>query len=123
MNTVALSKYFETAAQQPAELGHFDCVRFVVEAMNVGWGRDYRHVLGYSDRRSAVKRLRAAGGLQEAFIAELGEPVAASDLSTGDIAWFSDPAVGLVLTNCIVVKVRKTILRLPLDSANIGWKF
>ena len=114
MNTVALSEYFETAAQQRAEFGHLDCVRFVVDAMYVGWDRDYRDVLQYSDRRSAVKRLRDAGGLQEAFIDALGEPVAASELRPGDIAWFSDPAVGLVLENCIVVKMRKTIVRMRL---------
>jgi hypothetical protein len=122
MNTVALSEYFEATAQQRAEFGHLDCVRFVVDAMYVGWNRDYRDVLKYYDRRSAVNRLRAAGGLFEAFKDELGEPVPASELRPGDIAWYSDPAVGLVLEDCIVVKIRKTIIRMPLDSITIGWK-
>ena len=122
MNVEALSDYLSEAAQRPAALGHFDCVRFVFEARVVGWGRDFRDRLGYHNRRSAVARLRAAGGLYEAICHDLGQDIPISDLSAGDIAYFPDPAIGLILPGCVVVKAYRTVLRLPLDSARSGWR-
>lgn len=121
MNAEALSDYLSEVAGRPSALGRFDCVRFVVEALFVGWRRDYRDCLGYHDRRSAVAQLRAAGGLYEAICSELGQDIPISDLSIGDVAYFPDPAVGLILPGCIAVKAYRTVLRLPLDSARSGW--
>ena len=122
MNAEALSDYLSEATERSSVLGGFDCVRFVFEALFVGWGRDFRDRLGYHDRRSAVARLRAAGGLYEAISAELGQDQPITDLATGDVAYFHDPAVGLILPNCIAVKAYRTILRLPLDTARSGWR-
>lgn len=122
MNVAALQDYFESVAAEPTRLGHLDCVRFVIDAERIGWNRDFTDKLGYDDRRSAVTRLRAAGGLYEAFVEHLGEALPATDLETGDIAYLHDPAVGLVLDNCLVVKGWRTIVRLPKSHPHVGWK-
>ena len=122
MDADALSDYLSEAAQRPAALGRFDCVRFVAEGLAVGWGRDFRDRLGYSDRRSAVDRLRAAGGLYDAVCSELGQDLPISELRAGDIAYFPDPSIGLVLRDRIVLKAYRTILHVPLLAARSGWR-
>jgi hypothetical protein len=122
VNSSALSEYFITASEHPAELGRLDCVRFVVEALNAGWGIDYTAMLGYGDRRTAIDRLRLAGGLEAAFTAELGDPIYPALLEPGDFAFFPDPAVGLVMPGYCAVKVRKTIIRVPLQFIEKGWR-
>ena len=117
----ALSKYLADAAGRRSKLGEYDCVRFVIEALYAGWRVDYRNILGYQDRRTVIDRLRIAGGLEQAFTDELGPPVNPADLLPGDIAYFQDPAVGLVMPGYIAVKVRSTIGRVPLQFANKGW--
>jgi hypothetical protein len=122
MNVEALSRYLSQAAQQPAALGRLDCVRFVVEALVIGWGRDYRRHLEYSDRRTAVAQLRRQGGLMDAIDRALGQNLPATDLGPGDIAYFDDPCIGIILPNHVLVKVRRCILRVPMDSVRCGWK-
>ena len=121
MDQQALRDYLAEAATRPAQFGGFDCVRFAVEALYVGWRRDFRAALGYQDRASAVARLRAAGGLEAAISAELGEPVAVHWLDPGDLALLPGSGLGLVMPRCILVKVRRTLARLPFDSAYKGW--
>jgi len=122
MDRAALSKYFEATATKPAALGGLDCVRFVIDALYVGWRVDYRDILGYQDRRTAIDRLRIAGGLEAAFTAELGDPIEAEELSPGDIAFFNDPAIGLVMPGYVAVKFHRTIGRVPLYCAAKGWR-
>ena len=122
MNAEALHDYLARTAGQPARLGTLDCVRFVAEALHVGWGRDYRDLLHYSDRKSAVTQLRQAGGLYEAVCQALGQDIPVTDLEPGDIAWFPDPCIGLILPDCIAVKYRSTVLRAPRNAAYSGWK-
>lgn len=122
MNRNALSKYFANASDAPFVFGKLDCVRFVIEAIHVGWGKDFRDILGYSDRGSACTRLRLAGGLEQAFTDELGEPVSPVELIAGDIAYFEDPGVGLVMENYVAVKIGTTIGRVPLQFVSKGWK-
>lgn len=122
MNQRALSEYFNSQAGVRSNLGGLDCVRFVIEALEAGWGIDCRDVLGYHDRRSAVDRLRIAGGLEAAFTAELGEPMPPAELRPGDIAYFIDPAVGLVMPGYIAVKLRGSVGRIPLQFADKGWR-
>jgi len=126
VNVPALAAYLDRAATVPARLGGFDCVRFVIEGIRVGWGEDFRGCLRYACRREAVEQLRGAGGLRANFCAVLGDPVAAAGLQPGDIAYLSDPetgtaAVGLVLPGYVAVKVGRTIARVPLDRVAEGW--
>lgn len=122
MNHRAIAEYFNSQASTRSSLGDYDCVRFVIEALRVGWGVDYRAMLGYDDRRSAVDRLRLAGGLEGAFTREFGEPIAPAELLPGDVAYFEDPAVGLVMPGYIAVKLRGSIGRVPLQFASKGWR-
>ena len=122
MNKSALSTYFADAAIADSVFGKLDCVRFVIEALYVGWGTDFRDVLGYSDRKTACARLRLSGGLEQAFTDELGDPVAPTELKTGDIAYFEDPGVGLVMDSYVAVKFGNTIGRVPLQFVSKGWK-
>lgn len=96
---------------------------FAIESLFFGWGIDYRDVLGYRDRRSAVERLRIAGGLEEAFSDELGPLLPVSALEPGFIAYFPPPgeSVGIVMGNYIAIKHRSTIYRVDLDAAQGGW--
>lgn len=123
MNRIALANYFEEVAATPSNLGGLDCVRFVIESIYYGWGADFRDVLGYSDRRSAVERLRIAGGLEQSFTDEFGEPVAAVNLRPGDIAYFEDPAIGLVMPGYVAVKFSRTIGRVSLQFVSKGWQW
>ena len=121
MNQKALTKYFNATVAQPACLGRLDCVRFVAEALKAGWGIDHLDVLRYSDRRTAVKRLRELGGLENAVSSVLGEPVNPADLRPGDVAYFLEPSIGLVMPGYVAVKFRQTIVRVPLQFAARGW--
>lgn len=124
MNIEALHKYFYGVADKPLTLGHLDCVRFCAEALYVGFDRDYRGELGYWDRRSAVVRLRRAGGLRDAMIQALGEELPASDLITGDVAYFETPSpvIGLVLPTYVAVKSRRAIHRVNFSAMTVGWR-
>lgn len=122
MNRDALSKYFLDVHSSPTRLGGIDCVRFVIDALYIGWNIDLRPMLGYHDRRSAVDRLRIADGLRQAFIDDLGDPVSEDQLEPGDIAYFDDPCVGLVMQDYIAVKFGRTIVRAPRNFCDIGWK-
>lgn len=125
-NLPALRAYLATAALTPAELGKLDCVRFVIEAIRAGWGQDFRGCLRYECRHSAVVQLREDHGLRSAFCKVLGEPIPAAELVPGDIAYVRDAktgtrAVGLVLFDTVVVKVGRTIARVPLAYCDEGW--
>lgn len=122
MNTHALSRYLIEAAARPFRLGEHDCVSFAFEAVKVGWDRDYTACLGYSDRRSAVDRLREAEGLHEAICEGLGEDLPMSELQPGDLAWFGGSMIGVIMPGYVAVKAYRTIVRMPMEHALSGWK-
>ncbi len=122
MNIEALSRYLVQAAARQFKLGSFDCVSFVFEGVKIGWDRDYLDNLGYSDRQSAIDRLREADGLYEAICDGLGQDLPLCELGPGDIAWFPPSVIGLILPDYIAVKAYRTIVRLPLDMSLSGWK-
>jgi len=122
LNIHALSKYLAEAAQKPARLGHHDCVSFVFEGIREGWDIDLLDKLKYKGRRGAVDRLRAAGGLYDAICEHMGQDIPMCDLKPGDVAWLPPSNIGLVMEDYIAVKWRRTILRVPLDTAVSGWR-
>jgi len=121
VDSQALRDYFLEVHSEPAKFGSLDCVRFVIDGIQRGWGVDYRGILGYQDRKSACERLRISCGLKQAFTDELGEPIYVHELIPGDIAYFDDPMVGLVMDGYIAVKYRRTIVRTPMLLAACGW--
>ena len=122
MDAVALREYFDRVAGLPVRFGVFDCVVFVAESLRVGWSRDYLSSLAYSDRRSAVARLRRSDGLSLAVSDILGDPIELDHLVAGDIAFIPNPdTLGLVMPGYIAVKGNRTIHRATRDSAIYGW--
>lgn len=122
MNILALQEYFWDESTKPQKLGVVDCVKFVTTAVYLGWGRDHRHMLEYTDRRSAVARLRELGGLHAACVHALGYPVPIDKLSAGDVIWFNDPAsIGLLMPEYVAVKANKCIHRYQKDDKMSGW--
>ncbi len=112
MNIPALHEYFIEQSQQQQKLGVVDCVQFVTGAVFAGWGRDYRDVLQYSDRRSAVTRLRQLGGLKEACVHALGEITIIDDLEPGDVIWYDKPAtLGVLMPGYVAVKMGRSVQR------------
>ncbi len=88
----------------------------------VGWGRDFTHELGYWDRRTAVSRLRAAGGLHQAISDVLGMPRHIEHLAPGDLVYFdTPPTLGLLLDNGVIVKGHYTVQRALLSPEMMGW--
>jgi len=124
MNTEALHKYLSAVESKQVTLGHHDCVRFVVEALYVGFDRDYRAQLEYWDRRSAVVRLRRAGGLRNAASDAFGHEVPKKKLVPGDVAYLEIPqaTLGLILPGYIAMKVGHTIHRVDFRAIDFGWK-
>ncbi len=105
--------------------GVYDCCTFVVDVLLIGWDRDYRDALGYWDRRTAVDRLRAAGGLHEAYTAVLGPEELIAEAPPGSIAYFGEgkfQSVGIVMDGYIAVKANKCIHRFALESQRMGWR-
>lgn len=124
MNVQALRSYFEVAAPADFRLGGLDCVRFAAEALQAGWGRDYRDRLAYWDRRSAIMRLRASDGLRDAVGEVLGAEIPVEDLLPGDVAYFAGPpkTLGLVMPDYVAVKMGRTIHRVAPGAATFGWR-
>ena len=123
MNIEALRNYFALEATKPQKFGTVDCVKFVTHAVYIGWGRDYRDVLQYNSRRSAVNRLRELGGLQGACNYAMGPSMPIDQLEPGDVIWFDKPAtIGLLMPGYIAVKMGHTIHRLEIESAMHGWR-
>jgi hypothetical protein len=119
----ALRKFFAEQAQEPQVFGKCDCVTFVVEALRLGWGRDYRREIEYWDRRSAVRQLRRSGGLLQAFREALGPEDFIEDMPAGSLAYFDrPPTLGLVLDEYIAVKGNKQIMRLERAPGIKGWR-
>lgn len=123
MNAQALRDYFNEAAQRPFVFGDYDCVRFVAEAVRVGWGRDFLPQLQYEGRRSAVRRLRGADGLFQAVSSVLGDPIAVEDLQPGDVAWLPQgrSSIGLVMPGYVAVNGNRCIHRVDPSSVVSGW--
>lgn len=124
MNEKALRKLFNEIAPQRFELGGLDCVRFVVDAVHVGWGRDYRHALHYDGRRSAINQLRQDGGLRAACTNAMGRMWPVESLSEGDVIWFDKPVstIGLLMPLYVAVKTHRQIVRVPIDERMMGWR-
>lgn len=124
MNVVALRSYFNEQAQAPHKLGAMDCVRFVTEAVYFGWDRDYRDTLQYYNRRSAVDRLRALGGLRGACNYAMGPMRDVEDLEPGDVIYFHKPrpTIGLLMPEYVAVKMGKCIHRLVIEPHMKGWE-
>ncbi len=121
MNPDAIRAYIEAAATKTQRFGSYDCVRFAVELVWVGFDRNYLGQLGYWDRKSAVRRLRRDGGLFQAFDAVLGP--ARSDLEPGDFVYYDDPpTIGVMLPSCVVVYSGGGFYNAPHDTARIGWR-
>ena len=124
MNVEALRDYFYETAAQEFKLGGMDCVRFVTEAVFIGWGRDYRDVLQYQDRRSAVSRLRFLGGLRGACNFAMGPMHDIDDLEPGDVVYYHKPkaTIGLLMPGYVAVKMGKNIHRFEIEEGMKGWK-
>lgn len=121
---MALHEYFNRVAAKPMVLGGYDCVRFVAEALYVGWNRNFIPILDYWDRRSAVRRLRQANGLRDACTDALGDEVHKSELVMGDVAYFEAPhaTIGLVMDGYVAVKLRGSIVSVAPSAIITGWK-
>ncbi len=123
MNVDAIRDYFERVAPLPQCFGVYDCCTFVVEVLLYGFDRDFRYALGYGDRRSAVKRLRGAGGLRDAFSGILGAEALCEDYPPGSIAYFDRPAfVGIIMPGYIAVKGNRVIHRFMMEPHRTGWR-
>ena len=123
MNIPALQTYFWCESTRTQQLGIVDCVKFVVGAVFVGWDRDYRDILQYSDRRSAINRLRELGGLKEACIHAMGQMHPVDELVPGDVIWIdSSTAIGLLMEGYVAVKAGRQIHRYQIDPEMTGWK-
>ena len=123
MNHSAIRSLFNEQSKTKQKLGTVDCVSFVAEALFVGWGRDYRDVLQYKDRRTAVKRLRELGGLQKACTFAMGPMYSVDELNKGDVIWFDKPAtIGLLMDGYVACKLGNTIHRFKVEPQMIGWK-
>ena len=123
MNVDALRDFFYEQSRRRQKFGTVDCVSFVAGAVFVGWGRDYRGVLQYRDRRSAVARLRILGGLRGACDFAMGRQYPVDELEPGDVIWFDKPAtIGLLMPGYVAVKMGKCIHRLQIEPQMIGWK-
>lgn len=123
MNEVAIRDYLDAATKKRPAFGHYDCVRFVIELLYVGFDRDYRDRLEYWDRRSAVRRLRSAGGLRAAFVDCFGDELAAGDLVSGDVAFYQKPdTVGLILPQCVAMYFCGTLHAIDRSTVIFGWR-
>ena len=124
MNMMALHDYFDTVAPVQHKLGALDCVRFVTDAVFIGWGRDYRAILQYNDRRTAISRLRALGGLKGACSHAMGEMYMIDALSPGDVVYFDKPSptIGLLMEHYVLVKQGTTLHRLEREPQIQGWR-
>lgn len=125
MNIPALQDYFAKVAPLRQRFGVYDCCVFVVDALWLGWGVDIRGDLGYYDRRTAVKRLRNADGLRQAFTLLLGPEHLIAEAPPGSIAYFNEngfQSVGIVMDGYIAVKANRCIHRLILEPQRTGWR-
>ena len=124
MNHEALHTYLAEQSQIPSRLGSVDCVTFVTGAVKAGWDRDYFNVLEYSDRRSAVRQLRATGGLLESARIALGPECAIDDLPAGSVAYMDvpHPTLGLVMDNWVLIKMPSYIARIEKSDDLVGWR-
>ena len=123
MNIDALSEFFYAQATEKQKLGTIDCVNFVAEALFIGWDRDYRDILQYNSRRTAVNRLRELGGLKAACNFAMGSEQSIYDLQIGDVVWFDKPAtIGLLMPGYIAVKLGKAVHRLQVEEHMTGWR-
>lgn len=122
MNRAALREYFYEQATLRGRFGTRDCVTFVTSAMLIGWGRDHLGEMQYHDRRSAVDRLRAAGGLKAACCHAWGDARPIDELAPGDVIYFDKPpTLGLLMPGYVAIRSRRCIHRLQIEPQMMGW--
>lgn len=124
MNEDALHEYFIAEGSKKQKFGTVDCVSFVTGAVFAGWRRDYRSVLQYHDRRSAVVRLRELGGILGACDFAMGARHPVDKLSPGDVVYIEKPvaSIGLLMPDYIAVKFGSTVHRYVIEPNMFGWK-
>ena len=125
MNIPALQDYFAKVAPLRQRFGVYDCCTFVVDALLIGWDRDFRDALGYWDRRTAVKRLRAADGLRAAFSQVLGPEHLIAEAPPGSVVYLQEgrfKSVGIIMPGYFAVKANRCIHRFVLEPQYTGWR-
>jgi hypothetical protein len=83
---IGLQQLWERWAGVPFGFGTFDCAILAAWWMDSRVGSDHLawlRSLGYHDGRSAVRLVKAAGGLRAAIVKRIGEPT--MDLHDGDL--------------------------------------
>lgn len=124
MNYEALHTFMHEQAPLKQVLGKVDCVTFVTGCILAGWNKNVFGFLEFNDRASAVKQLRASGGLLLACRDKMGTEEDIAGLPIGSVVYFHTPrpTLGLLMEHYVAVKAHKQILRIQRLEGLKGWR-
>lgn len=112
---------------QPFVWGAHDCCTFAADAVFCITGIDrmasYRG--GYKTAAGAARKLRAAGGLEAAITAELGDPIPLLMAQRGDVVCFTSPlgdTAGVCMGTSIAAAGLAGITYTPISQAFKAWR-
>ena len=125
----ALWDAIETAHAIPFAWGANDCVTFTAWVTDRIHGTDYltqaKQQHSWRDKRSAVRALRAAGGLEAATTAALGPPMPPALCTIGDVVLVRNRNRHLLAIHdghAAVARGARGLVVLPLEQVVKGWR-
>jgi hypothetical protein len=119
-----VSRLWETVAAHqhtPFAFGKFDCAVFAGRCVDAITGSALTEALGYVDKRSAIRVLRAEGGLEAGVTRRLGEPVIGYAARRGDVCLIDSKTLGVCLGSTIAVLCDSGFQFYPLTRAQKHW--
>lgn len=121
-----LANYVEAKTFEPLSWGSNDCAFFAAGAVEAQTGaylcpelRDYKNV------REAVRRLREVGGVRGLAIKALGEPIAPSLASVGDVVLMESgkrEALAICNGQTAIGVDASGVVAVPMTQARAAWR-
>jgi hypothetical protein len=128
---IGLQQLWERWAGVPFGYGTFDCAILAAWWLDERTGSrhsDWLRSLRYDNGRSAIRLVRAAGGLRAGVIKQLGQPLTANALRDGDIGVLRlghrgvVEVLGILAPQQVLIAAPKGLAALPLRHAVVeGW--
>jgi len=119
-----MNKLINKLADEPFKHGKNDCFTFTNALVKEWHGHDFRHLHPYKNKKEALEYIAKNGGIEALIIGTLGYSTRTSLLRDGDVGLVDTPdgpALGFIYDDHILVKYKKTVLKVPLANGLKGW--
>lgn len=110
--------------------GEWDCATAAADAVREITGQDVLGALKWTSQASAMRTLKAAGGMQAAVSERLGGPIGVAFAQRGDVVLIHDDSIARTPEGAVAVCLGESVAApsadglafFPLDRASVAWR-